>query len=87
MTGTNQAVDTQNVPPLVNPSLYTYGTFTATQVYLYDDVAAETSDVQIPGPDSGPFSIVREFKYYDPNNYRYTVTKDGKMSFVLKPSH
>jgi len=87
MTGTNQAVDTQNVPPLVDPSLYTYGTFTATQVYQYDDVAVEDSNIQIPGPDSGPFSIVREFKYYDPNNYRYTVTKDTRISSVLKPLH
>jgi len=84
MTGPT-ATDTQNVPPLVDPSLYTYGTFTATQVFQYTDTATGDSNIQIPGPDSGPFSIVREFKSYDPNNYRYTVTKDGKMSFVLKP--
>lgn len=77
--------DTQNVPPLVAPSLYTYGTFTATQVYQYDDTATGDISLPIPGPDSGPFSIVRLFKLYDANNYRYIVTKDGKMSSVLKP--
>jgi len=87
MTGTNRAVDTQGVPPLVAPSLYTYGDFMATQVFQYDDVAAQESSVQIPGPDSGPFSILRVFKYYDPNYYQYTVTKDGKKSTVLKQSH
>ncbi len=87
MTGTYQVTDNQLVPPLVDPPLYTYGTYTATQVYQYDDTATGESNVPIPGPDSGPFSIVREFKYYDLNNYQYTVTKDGKMSFVLKPLH
>jgi len=85
MTATNQATDTQNVPPLVDPSLYTYGTFTGTQVYQYNDSAIGQTNVRIPGPDSGPFSIVREFKVYDLHDYRYTVTKDTKTSFVLKP--
>jgi len=87
MTKGYQVADTQHVPPLVAPSLYTYGTFTATQVYQYDDTATGDANLQIPGPDSGPFQIVREFKYYDPNNYQYTVTKDTKPSSVLKPSH
>ena len=86
MTGTYQVADTQHVPPLVDPSLYNYGIFTATQVYQYDDLATGQYtgqyNVQILGPDSGPFSIVREFKYYGPNDYRYTVTKGTGSSFV-----
>ena len=85
MTGLNKVADTQYVPPLVDSALYTYGIFTATQVYQFNDTATGESNKQIPGPDSGPFSIVREFKIYDTHDYRYTVTKDGKMSFVLKP--
>lgn len=87
MTGSNTTTDYQLVPPLVDPSRYTYGTYTATQVFQYDDTGTQESNVQIPGPDSGPFSIVREFKYYDSNNYQYTVTKGGKTASVLKPLH
>ena len=84
MTGTNRVVDTQGVPPFVPPSLYTYGTFTATQVYEFDDTATGETNVQIPGPDSGLFSIVREFKLYDAHDYIYTCTKDNHTASVLK---
>lgn len=35
MTGTNTVTDNQLVPPLVVPPLYTYGTYTGTQVFQY----------------------------------------------------
>lgn len=85
MTGTNQVLDTQKVPPLTAPSTYTNASFTATQMFEFDDTATGQTDVQIPGPDSGPWSIVRQFQLYDAHDYQYSCTKSGKTSTVLEP--
>ena len=84
MTGSNTVTDNQLVPPFVDPSLYTNGTYTGTQVFQFDDTSTYQTDVQIPGPDSGPFPIARNFTLYDAHDYQYTVTKDGHTSSVLK---
>jgi hypothetical protein len=77
--------DYNKVPPFVAPSLYTYGTFTVTQVFQFDDTATGQANVQIPGPNSGPFAIVRTVMKYDTNDYQYTITKAGKMDSLLLP--
>jgi hypothetical protein len=75
----------QQSPTFVAPSLYTYGTFTVTQVFQFDDTATGQANVQIPGPNSGPFAIVRTVMKYDTNDYQYTITKAGKMDSLLLP--
>ena len=61
------------VPAFLKP--YVYGTFSTTQVFEFNDSATGDKNVQIPGPDSGPFTIVRTVKYVDPTHYEYDVSK------------
>jgi len=59
--------------------------FIATQNYWFDDSATNEQMLQIPGPDSGPISIVRTVHnnynpatgYPTPFGYVYTVIKNG----------
>ena len=73
------------VPALVDPSLYTYGTYTATQLFQFDDTATGETNVTIPGAGSGPYSIVRTVQILDPNDYQYSVTKDSVTNTKLLP--
>jgi hypothetical protein len=68
--------DITKVPAFVDPSLYTYGTYTATQLFQFDDTATGETNVTVPGAGSGPYSIVRTVQILDPNDYQYSATKD-----------
>ena len=85
--GQGNIYDITKVPAFVAPSLYAYGTFSVTQVFQFDDTATGEANVQIPGPDSGPFTIVRTVQSYDANNYQYSVTKAGVTNTLLLPTH
>jgi len=77
--------DITKVPNLVAASLYAYGTYTVTQVFQFDDTATGETNVQVPGPGGGPFSIVRTVKYLDATHYQYSVTKDSITNTLLLP--
>ena len=73
-SGSSPEIDDRTlVPAFLKP--YTNGTFSTTQVFEFNDSATGDKNVQIPGPDSGPFTIVRTVKYVDPTHYKYDVSK------------
>jgi hypothetical protein len=78
--------DITMVPSFVAPSLYAFGTYTVTQVYQFDDTATGEVNVQVPGPSSGPYTIVRTVNYLDPHDYQYLVTKDSVTNMLLLPN-
>lgn len=81
-TDMNGGMDHQGMPTLSLTSPHVAGGFTATQTYEFDDTATGETNVVVPGPDSGPLSIVRSVYstggvvwYYSLTKSGYTVTK------------
>ncbi len=73
---TPEVVDDQNMPSLI-PFPHVTGSFTGTQKYEFDDTATGETDTIIPGPDSGPLSIVRSVYSQGGILWYYSVTKSG----------
>jgi hypothetical protein len=59
---------------------YHYASYSGTQIFVYDDSRLGETNIQIPGPDSGPFYPTRTILPVDslpPAQATYTVTKAG----------
>jgi len=76
-TDTNGGMDHQGVPPISPTSPHINGAFTGTQLYEFDDTATGETNTQIPGPDSGPWSIKRSVGTSDGILWYYNLTKAG----------
>ena len=70
-------VDDQKMPALSLFSPHVTGGFTGTQEYEFDDTATGEADTIIPGPDSGPLSVVRSVYSPDGILWYYKLTKSG----------
>jgi len=73
----SEVIDDQNMPALSLFSPHVTGSFTGTQKYEFDDTATNENDTVIPGPDSGPLSIVRSVYSSGGILWYYSVTKSG----------
>lgn len=75
--------DDQTLWGTVQP--YTNQSVTATQTWEFDDSATGQTNQQIPGPDSGPLSIVRAVGPRTPPYIGtwYSVTKNGTTAWLL----
>lgn len=83
--GSSPEIDDRTlVPACLKP--YVYGTYNTTQVFEFNDSATGEKNVQIPGPDSGPFTIVRTVKYVDATHYEYDVSKASVPNTLSLPN-
>ncbi len=72
-------------PPSSWQAPYQPAHWSGTQKYVFTDTTTGDTNVIVPGPDAGPYTIDRDVTKYSTNTYKYTVSSRGSTAQTFLP--